>query len=301
MQIRKALHDNKSSLTYSLLGLILNKERVLNSREGKMSAKHVSTVVIAACFILVGATGLQEPIWKGIIECEDGIEVIKNPEEPLYGKITFDLDEDLTIGSEEDDNAYFYKGFVFNVDREGNIYVFDRASFRIQKFNRKGEYLQTIGQRGQGPGEFEDLFSMLFLDTECNLYVTGKRKIQVFNKKGEFVKSIPLDTDVSQFGMIGEENVLAETFSNNANGYIHEIIFLNSRGERVKTMAGLLSPRMDLKVKANIIFSHPYGQNIYFCVIDKDFGVYGNSSAYKLSGINSSGDLVHIIEKEEPP
>ena len=41
----------------------------------------------------------QNPQWKGEIEYENGIKVIMNPQEPLYGKIEFELEEDLSIGN----------------------------------------------------------------------------------------------------------------------------------------------------------------------------------------------------------
>ena len=42
----------------------------------KMSAKYVLITIIAPCFILAGAVGLQCPQWKGKIEYEDGIKII---------------------------------------------------------------------------------------------------------------------------------------------------------------------------------------------------------------------------------
>ena len=39
-------------------------------------------------------------------------------------------------------------------DKDGNIYILDTGNTRIQKFGPDGEYLATIGRKGQGPGEF---------------------------------------------------------------------------------------------------------------------------------------------------
>jgi hypothetical protein len=55
-------------------------------------------------FIIFVSAEQQKVQWKGKIEYEDGVEVIKNPNEPLYGEITFDLVEDLSIGNEDDEN-----------------------------------------------------------------------------------------------------------------------------------------------------------------------------------------------------
>ena len=76
-------------------------------------------------FIATEAIEDQKPQWKGKIEHEDGVKVIKNPKEPLYGEITLELEEDLTIGNEEDENYLFYKSIYIDVDNEGNIFVLD--------------------------------------------------------------------------------------------------------------------------------------------------------------------------------
>ncbi len=63
---------------------------------------------LAICILLVitfvYSADRQKPQWKGKIEYENGVKVIKNPNEPLYGEITFELEEDLSIGNEEDEN-----------------------------------------------------------------------------------------------------------------------------------------------------------------------------------------------------
>ena len=142
-------------------------------------------LVFLSCLIFIAGFGEQKTEWKGTIVEEDGIKVIINPNEPLYGEITFDLEEDLSIGNEEDENYMFYRGVSIEVDSEENIFVLDRGNFRIQKFDRNGKYLQSIGRQGQGPGEFERP-STLYLDSDDNLYVEDSGKVHIFNKGGEF-------------------------------------------------------------------------------------------------------------------
>ncbi|MFQ6070010.1 MAG: hypothetical protein ACE5LC_05725 [Candidatus Aminicenantales bacterium] len=79
------------------------------------------TVVILFLFPLISAEQEQLQEWKGKIETENGIKVIKNPREPLYGDITFELDEDLSIGREDDENYIFFKVVRVEADSEGNI------------------------------------------------------------------------------------------------------------------------------------------------------------------------------------
>ena len=76
----------------------------------KNSAKIVSVVLFLTVFILIISSGGQKAEWKGKIETEDGVKVIKNPPEPLYGEIDFELEEDLVLGSEKDEN-YMFSGY----------------------------------------------------------------------------------------------------------------------------------------------------------------------------------------------
>ena len=81
--------------------------------------------------------------------------IINNPAEPQYGEIAFDLEEDLVLGNESDENYLFYRVWDIQADARGNIYVLDSGATRIQKYDKNGKYLQTIGRQGQGPGEFQ--------------------------------------------------------------------------------------------------------------------------------------------------
>ncbi len=61
--------------------------------------------------------------------------MVKNPDEPLYGELVFDLEEDLSVGREDDDNYLFYRIRDIEVDDDGNIYVFEFGNKRVQKFD----------------------------------------------------------------------------------------------------------------------------------------------------------------------
>lgn len=115
-----------------------------------------SLLIILILFVLIAAytEENQKAEWKGKVVIENGVKVIKNPREPLYSEIKFELEEDLSIGREDDNNYLFYRVRDINVDNRGNIYVVDMSNYRVQKFDRNGNYLQTIGRYGQGPGEF---------------------------------------------------------------------------------------------------------------------------------------------------
>lgn len=79
--------------------------------------------------------------------------------------------KDLSIKSDENDEQ---KSFLMvegvDSDSQGNIYALAAREYKIQVYSAKGEYLRTIGKKGQGPGELEMALYIL-LDKEDNLYV----------------------------------------------------------------------------------------------------------------------------------
>jgi len=125
-------------------------------------------------FILFPAAGTQDSQkveWKGEITTEKGVKVVKNPREPLCGKIKFNLEEDLSIGREDDENYLFYMVRGIALDSKHNIYVTDWGNHRIQKFDSNGVYLQTIGRHDQGPGEFETIMDLKIDEQTGDIYV----------------------------------------------------------------------------------------------------------------------------------
>lgn len=63
-----------------------------------------------------------------------------------------------------------------------NIYVLDSRINEIKVFNSNGEYLQTIGQSGRGPGEFGAAEDMFIDNNNGSLFVLDRyMKVEIFN------------------------------------------------------------------------------------------------------------------------
>jgi len=265
--------------------------------------KNKYSLILAVCILVslvfLGVNQSQNPQWKGTIEEEDGVKVIKNPNEPLFGEITFDLEEDLSIGNEEDENYAFYRIGSPVVDSEGNIYVLDKPNFRIQKFDKDGQYLQSIGRQGQGPGEFERPGSM-YVDTQQNIYVRDARDIDIFDKNGKHIKStVQYDLFGPFFGITKDGNIIAYNQSLRAGEMLEEVVLVDEDGKKIKTIVEYKSDASSFGKGIDLGMSYTPG--LWFYPINEGIAVYGYSSEYKLYVIDSSGNLAHIIEKAEPP
>ena len=84
-------------------------------------------ILIAICFVSMTCSKVvkeDKTEWKGKTEYEGEVKVVKNPAEPLYGEIHLDLEEELSIGNENDENYMFNGVTDVATDSQRNIYVF---------------------------------------------------------------------------------------------------------------------------------------------------------------------------------
>jgi len=66
------------------------------------------TIVLLWIIFIFASPVQQKAKWKGTIEKIDGVTVIKNPKELMYGGNVFHLEEELSIGEEgkRDEEGY---------------------------------------------------------------------------------------------------------------------------------------------------------------------------------------------------
>ncbi|MFW6135076.1 MAG: NHL repeat-containing protein [Elusimicrobiota bacterium] len=123
------------------------------------------------------------------------------------------IQETFSIEKENDPQYSFYYPQDIKIDRDGNIYVLDTNNSRIQIFNRNGEYLRTIGEPGQGPGEFNKPESIYIDETENMIYISDTRnqRLQVFSLDGKFISLIKLNFAPQQV-VLSNSNIYVTRF-----------------------------------------------------------------------------------------
>ena len=110
-----------------------------------MKAKSSSILLVILFVLVIPVISHQEAGWKGKIEYENGIQVIKNPNEPQYGEISLELEEDLVIEDRDGKDYYFQWLCDVNVDSKGTIYILDRQQHKGYIFDKLGNYMKAIG------------------------------------------------------------------------------------------------------------------------------------------------------------
>jgi hypothetical protein len=246
----------------------------------------------------------QKAEWKGTIEEEDGVKVIKNPNEPLYGEITFDLEEDLSIGNEEDENYMFYRIRGLAVDAEDNILITDMSNYRIQVFDRDGKYIKTIGRSGQGPGEFEQPTLVHVDSSSGKIYVKDMYlALDIFERDGDFVKSIKLNFGIHDFFPLEDDTILALLLKSSDEELknAHVLCRLDDQGEILDSFAEYPYTSLMRRMSGGVfVTTTGYELAAHMAVLDQEKFVYGYSKEYELNVMNREGKLLYRIRMDQP-
>lgn len=146
------------------------------------------------------------------ITYEDGVKIVHNRKKEGWknnAKIKLEPMGILGKLDAEDENYTFYRPMDMAVDKEGHIYVLDAGNYRVQKYDREGKYLMTIGRPGQGPGEFSRPVSM-DVDDEGNIYIldVGNRRIHTFNPDARFCRDIKIENIPAKFRLFKSGDIL---------------------------------------------------------------------------------------------
>lgn len=130
----------------------------------------------------------KKPESAARFEIIDGIKCVHNTEFPLYPNKTVSFEEDLSIGGEG--YNMLFRPQMFVVDQKENIYITDYQDQSIKIFDPNGGYIQTIGRKGEGPGEFSSIGYLTFLpDGRLMVMDLEARRINLFDSDGKYIES----------------------------------------------------------------------------------------------------------------
>ena len=255
-----------------------------------------SIVLFFSTSILLVSCGKQKTEWKGTIEEVDGVTVIKNPKEPMYGDEVFSLEKELSIGEVGGREEYMFSEIgTLAVDDEERIYVSDRKETHIKVFDKDGVYLMTIGRKGQGPGEFERISGMQIThQKELLVFDMRTRRISFFTVDGKLIETLSIsELRPFELNVNSQRNFIIQSAALDllTNQSISELKIYDANLSLIKTIAA---------PGPSDIFN-PFDPIFIWKLAKDDNIVYGYNETYELQILDPAGKLIKKIVREYDP
>ena len=283
----------------------------------KMKKRILSIAVIPfSLLILFNACGEQKAHGQRTIEKKNGVTVVKNPSEPLNPELQIIFEEELTIGVEEGDENYMFGNQVFvNADDEGNIYVTDGDRRAVRKYDSDGNFLQSIGRPGQGPGEFQDMSEVRF-NSEGNIYLSDLKtqRLSFFSREGNYLKGIKFPTRFERVVINSRGFFIAKSVDNVELGKGKKWdYFYGLFDENFNLMAEFLrlpqeaaanknnSKDSIAQVLANSLSESAFQPYVNYVLDKNDLIYFGYPENYEIKVYSSEGKLRKIIQRDFEP
>jgi len=261
----------------------------------KSKTKVISIVLFLSVFIMLISCQKQNSEWKGKIEEEDGVIVVKNPKEPMYSEDVCSIKEELSIGEADGREEYMFSQIIdVGIDDEENIYILDFLEAHIKVFNKSGEHLRTIGRRGQGPGEIQRAVNIYITPSnEILINDRGARYFHFFTLGGEYIRSV-YQSRLSRPRVDAQNNIVARsTIMDRA-----EVRFvLKKFDSELNELYTIFSYRSEITPKIYNV----YPAQCFWDVRRDDSIVWGYADKYEFHILDRSGQVIRKIIKDYEP
>jgi hypothetical protein len=279
--------------------------------------KKYSFIFATIITLIIITYSFSENIWNGKIKTIDGITTIINPDKPINLIPTVKLQKIWEVGGED-------PGFIFNnistidIDENGRVYVVDKLESDVKVFSSSGEYLFPIGNKGQGPGEFQNPRNLLLLQNQ-QIAVIDKNylnRFNIFNHDGEFINSFYLTLGESKNKNISEREKLlskekitfSKHFCNNQlmlfsesvekmKYNVHSIWIYDINDKKGKKIA--FRKKIEGRKTQERVLYDRMSLNMQWC-FDKDKNIYliDDIYDYKITVYDTTGKIIRIISRE---
>jgi len=153
--------------------------------------------ILAGWVVLLVACGADsEPADAGFtVRDSAGITIVESFE-PAWGEgegWTLSPEPILDIGVVEGDPEYLLSG-VEDVARrpDGQVVVVNRRPLEIRVYDGEGRFLRSVGQEGEGPGEFLDIYGVILRPADETAVVSFPQRLTTFGPSGAVVEEVSL-------------------------------------------------------------------------------------------------------------
>ena len=163
--------------------MITQRNRAWRTRLAACAAVAAIATIGAACAGEAGAGSR----WEATIDTVGDTVIVRTLSGGEWGPGAR-LVPDVRIGEFEGDDEYLLGEVAgLAVDRDGNIYMYDRQVPALRKYSPDGTFIRTFGRSGGGPGEYSNSDGGLAVlpDDRLVLRDPGNARFQLWTLDGE--------------------------------------------------------------------------------------------------------------------
>jgi len=231
----------------------------------------------------------------------DGVSHIMNPEIPLKGEVTLDIEKTREINPYQFEEVGL-RSFSFIRDGGGELILYDLNGAEAQMFNKNGEYKGSLFRKGQGPGEFPEgqVFSVYFMNNQ--IWATGNMKFAKYDKNGQFLFERKIGYSPSVF--VDENTFFIREREEKEQEWLNKVSLVNLSLDKdnessiidffQKENVGMIQSR-DGKTRFGEAWATPYIQFVYD---QENRKLYVElNTEYKIYVKNLKGESMYVIER----
>lgn len=217
------------------------------------------------------------------------------PEKALQIK----LSQPLELGRKE---SFFASIASICEDNQSNFYVLDRLEYTVLKFSPDGRLLQKIGQKGQGPGDFQSPAQVVFTAERELAVLEDSSYVSFLKTNGVFIRRLDLAGKLG-LGYIGPDRFY---------GWIwrpmdKQQVMIDGKNNIIATFHSKARDQFSISVpdESGRVVMFNYDSEIYVPSFLFDhsgsLSVAGISSLYDLRLLDQAGQTVLSIKRDLKP
>jgi hypothetical protein len=237
------------------------------------------------------------------IEIINGVKVYKNMDKPSARDLAISHKEIFRLDGTDDryegtDREFVWPRFL-DIDSKGNIFVVDRASASVKKFDKNGNFIKSFGGKGTGPGEMQFPFMLAVLNDTVYVADPAGSRIVKFDADGNFIENITLTQGMPKYMQpVGNNRFICfiHSYRQNPNGLVmyHNLTLTDQQFRVTATLSEYQLEFNPADRWGDFLDRYtPYA-------VGKDtiFVADNTHEHYKINAFDFSGQLLYSIKKE---
>ncbi len=237
--------------------------------------KNYLAIITLSCVLFLSiAINAQEKNY--VLEKKDGVSYINNLH-PLWEnepEIKLELEGYLGEFDSENEDYLLFKPVDIDADSDGNLYVLVQGDKCIQKYGPDKKFVKTIGQEGQGPGEFS-MPDEIDIGKDNTIYVVdfGNARVDQLSLEGDYLRSIKFKRSyVNMFRTLNTGEIAMQNLATESIYRFRPEKGRESRLPQINIYSG--EGKLDRKIGAGIVYKPDKdwrsGLNRIFFTVDKE-------------------------------